>query len=210
VAGSKYLGDNSTLLAPGVEPPTWTEMAVIGRSNVGKSSLLNALLGSKDNKFVSVSRHPGSTTHLDFYAVGLSNPPQLVIVDTPGYGYNKRGKDAQGEWFRLIRHYLKNRNPTILPRTLLLIDARQGLQALDVEVMNMLEGVYAPYHVVLTKADLVSEAALESLVMQIAARLSKFQLPFPLLNAVSSKSGEGISQLHECIMLSLKLYRKSV
>ncbi|RYE83562.1 MAG: hypothetical protein EOO65_03730 [Methanosarcinales archaeon] len=101
-----HLCDNSTLFAPGVEPPAWTEMAVIRPSNVGKSSLLNALLGSKDNKFVSVARHPGSTTDLDFYAGGLPNPPPLVNVDTSGYGYCKCGKDAQGEWFPLIRHCL--------------------------------------------------------------------------------------------------------
>lgn len=207
-SGARYLGDEVSHW-PTEEPP-WVEMAVVGRSNVGKSSLLNALLGSRDNKFVPVSRHPGSTRHLDFYGVGASGsaPPPFVFVDSPGYGYNSHGKRAQDAWFDLIAAYLRRRNPAILPRTLLLLDASVGCTPTDAAVLQLFDGACAPYHVVLTKADTVTPAHLEATVATLAARLARRALPFPIINAVSTRTGAGMSTLKEHLMMSAKVYRR--
>jgi GTP-binding protein len=180
---------------------------VVGRSNVGKSSLLNALLGSADNKFVKVSRYPGSTAHLDFYAAGTAQPPALVLVDTPGYGYNKRGKGAESVWMDLLASYLRKRGLNVLPRALLLVDARLGLTEYDAEVMQMFDAVSVPYHVVMTKADEVSAAQLENTAVNLAKFLATKALPFPVLNAVSARDGVGIVDLHKAILLSTKLHK---
>ena len=221
--GARYVGDEASHWHS--DEPPWLEMAVVGRSNVGKSTLLNALLGSRDNKFVPVSRHPGSTRHLEFYGVGsptvspapgsshrptttTTPPPAFVLVDSPGYGYNSHGKAAGDAWSALITAYLQRRNPAILPRTLLLLDARVGLTAGDETVLDLFDAAYSPYHVVLTKADTVTPAALEATVANLAARLARRALPFPVINAVSARTGAGMATLKQHIMWSSKAYRQ--
>lgn len=207
--GSKYLGDERDLCTPGTDEPKWTELAFIGRSNAGKSTLLNSLLGSKDQTFVPVSKHPGKTEHIDFYAAGNKfSPPKFVLVDTPGYGFNRRGRDAGAEWGQLITRYLKHRSSEVLPRTVVLLDARQGLTDIDADVLTTLDSVAAPYHIVLTKADTVSQGDLEATALRVATALSKKTLPFPVLNAVSAHSGAGLQELMIALALTARLHRR--
>lgn len=401
-SGAQYVGDETDFCVPGVPLPSWTELPVLGRSNVGKSSLLNALLGSDDAAFVPVSSTPGSTRHLDFYAVGnasaqgklreaqlqacgmdagevagrggaatagtvaavaalaagaaldnvtlaslltaeevreeliataplggapprkpasvagagspggrrggagasrdgaegrrdgrdgkaggsrgggrraeqddrgsrkaerhaaamagmqaqfgrsnadssaLRGPPHglsggvslggssaaalslhhdtstlsavararnkadLVLVDTPGYGYNAAGLGAGAGWARLIRSYLKFRTglQATLPRALVLIDARVGITPLDAEVLRMLDDEQVPYHMVLTKADALSRVELESRIDAVARAASELSLPYPVVNAVSAHTGAGLAELMGQLMLSTKLSRR--
>ena len=206
--GARYLGDENDMLAPTAKPPLWTEVAVVGRSNAGKSTLLNALLGSKDNSFVPVSRHPGSTTHLDFYGLGRSASPRVVIVDSPGYGYSSKGKAARGAWMAKVSAYLTDRDPNVLRRTIMLIDARVGLTAIDTEVADMLEERLVPWHAVLTKADAVPDGQLESAASSLSAALAQRHLVFPVLNAVSARTGEGLAELQRSIIQSARLHRQ--
>ncbi len=228
---------------------------MIGRSNAGKSTLLNALLGSRDLTFVPVSRHPGKTRHLDFYAAGLSavrgagasgathtaprlgaassaagsgsssssppssspspplrgsHLPELVLVDTPGYGFARgRGWSSQAEWQRLLGLYLSTRRAPTLERVLVLLDARQGLTPIDEEALSALEEAAAPYHVILTKADALSRGALEAQALSVASALSKRGLPFPILNAASALTGAGMKELMETLVFTARLHRRA-
>ena len=205
--GARYLGDQYDHIKPG-EEPKWTEIVVVGRSNVGKSTLLNQLLGSRDDKFVKVSRNPGSTTHLDWYGLGTGAKPSVCVVDTPGYGFSVRGKTASKAWLDTIASYLFARSPNVLGRTLILMDARTGMTPIDREVISLLEGQGVPWHAVLTKADAVSDGELEAAALTIAMALDKLQLPYPVLNAVSARSGEGLKELQQMIVLSSKLHKR--
>lgn len=205
--GSRYLGDQYDHVKQG-EEPKWTELVVVGRSNVGKSTLLNRLLGSKDNSFVRVSKHPGSTTHLDWYGLGTDPAPAVCLVDTPGYGYNFRGKAKGASWLDTIAEYLAARSPVVLGRTLVLLDARQGVTAVDRDVIQLLEEQQVPWHAVLTKVDAASDGELESAAMTVAMELAKFQMPFPVLSAVSGRSSEGLRELQDMVVVSSKLHRR--
>lgn len=207
-SGARYLGSQESMMSDTAPEPTWSEVVVLGRSNVGKSSLLNALLGSKDQSFVPVSRQPGKTKTLDWYGVGTGHSPYLVLVDTPGYGYSKGGKARHDAWMGSITHYLHNRPRTVLSRVMLLVDARLGLGEQDKEVLSQLEQSYTPLHVVATKADTVSAGVLEALALAVATALNKHIMPFPVLNAVSSKTGAGIQQLKETLVQTSKVSRK--
>ena len=184
-------------------------MAAIGRSNAGKSTLLNALLGSADNKFVPVSRHPGSTTHLDFYGVGKGPNPSVVVVDTPGYGFSFKGKAARGAWLAKVSAYLSERDPAILGRTIVLLDVRVGLTPYDTDVIDMLEEKFVPWHAVLTKADVVADGQLEHAASVLCAALAKRQLVVPVVNAVSARTGGGVAELQRSIVQSAKLHRRA-
>lgn len=207
-SGARYLGSQQTMMSDTAPEPTWSEVVVIGRSNVGKSSLLNALLGSKDQSFVPVSRQPGKTRTLDWYGVGTGANPALVLVDTPGYGYSKGGKARHDSWMRDITQYLHARDRSVLSRVTMLLDSRLGLGEQDREVLAQLEQTYTPVHIVATKADTVSSGVLESLALSVATSLNKNIMPFPVLNAVSSKTGAGIQQLKETLIQTSKVSRK--
>lgn len=206
--GARYLGDQHDHVKPEGQEPAWTEVVVMGRSNVGKSTLLNRLLGSADDRFVRVSRHPGSTTHLDWYGLGTDPAPAVCLVDTPGYGYNMRGKGRGDGWLEEIARYLAARTPAVLGRTLLLLDARQGVTPIDRDVMALLEEQHVPWHAVLTKVDAVGPGELEAAALTVAMELRRWQMPFPALNGVSGRTSEGLAQLQEMVVVSSKLHRR--
>jgi len=191
----------------------------MGRSNVGKSTLLNALLGGRAEQglkaFVPVSRRPGTTVALDFYGVGTERQPLLVLVDTPGYGFAQGSRATHSAWMQRIAAYLRSRRlegsaggGALLSRVMLLVDARLGLSQLDSEVLAQLDASLLPSHVVLTKADAVATAELERTALLTARALSALRTPFPVLNAISASTGEGMAQLKDTLMQTSKVHRR--
>jgi GTP-binding protein len=165
------------------------EVAFAGRSNVGKSSLINALAGR--NKLARASTEPGRTRELNFFRMG--EPARLRLVDLPGYGYAKAAKADIDRWTALTRDYLRGR--VSLKRVLLLIDARHGPKAHDVEVMEALDGAAVTYQLVLTKADKEKPSALAALLTETQARIAKRPAAHPAIIATSSETGQGIPEL---------------
>lgn len=167
--------------------PGLTEVAFAGRSNVGKSSLLNALTNRKN--LARTSNTPGRTRELNFFDLG----GRLMLVDLPGYGYARASKTEIARWNTTLRDYLRGR-PN-LQRLCLLIDARHGIKAGDREMMELLDTSAVVYRVVLTKADKPKAADLEQLVADVERELKDHPaaLPEPILT--SSRDGIGISEL---------------
>jgi GTP-binding protein len=166
---------------------TLPEVAFAGRSNVGKSSLINAVTGR--NKLARASTEPGRTRELNFFRVG----DRLRLVDLPGYGYAKAGKADIARWTGLMRDYLRGRAALI--RVILLIDARHGAKAHDIEVMDALDAAAVTYQVVLTKADKLKPAELAEIVGATSALAAKHPAAHPTLRATSSETGLGIDLL---------------
>jgi GTP-binding protein len=163
------------------------EVAFAGRSNVGKSSLINALTGR--NKLARASTEPGRTRDLNFFRMG----DRLRLVDLPGYGYAKAPKKEIGRWTTLTRDYLRGR-PS-LKRVILLIDGRHGLKADDKDVMDALDKAAAPYQLVLTKADKVKPTEIAATAEATRAAIAKRPAAHPEIIATSSETGLGIELL---------------
>lgn len=163
------------------------EVAFAGRSNVGKSSLVNALTGRKT--LARTSNTPGRTQQLNFFDLG----GRLKLVDMPGYGYAKESKEKVEAWNDMVRRYLKGR--VTLRRALVLIDSRHGLKPNDEEVMTMLDQAAVPYVVVLTKADKVKSQELAEVTRRTEAGLKKHPAAFPQVHVTSSEKGLGIAEL---------------
>jgi len=183
--------------APSIEtlPPMGsTEVAFAGRSNVGKSSLINALTGR--NALARTSHTPGRTQELIFF----EGPEKagLRLVDMPGYGYAAAPKTKVASWTALIHKFLQGR--ATLARVYVLIDARHGLKEVDLEVLRTLDKAAVSYQVVLTKADQVKPAELETRMAETAAALAKHPAAFPQVLATSSRSGEGMPDLRAAMV----------
>jgi GTP-binding protein len=163
------------------------EVAFAGRSNVGKSSLINAVTGR--NKLARASTEPGRTRELNFFRVG----DQLRLVDMPGYGYAKAGKADIARWTGLVRDYLRGR--AALKRVVLLIDARHGLKPHDKEVMDALDTAAVIYQIVLTKADKLKPTEAEAVASATRATIAKRPAAHPEIIVTSAETGAGIEQL---------------
>jgi GTP-binding protein len=163
------------------------EVAFAGRSNVGKSSLVNALTGRKT--LARVSNTPGRTQQLNFFTLG----DRLCLVDLPGYGYHQAGKTAAARWSKLTEQYLAGRPE--LRRVLLLIDSRHGVKPLDEDIMKVLDQAAVVYQVVLTKVDKSSTAELAETRRQVGAALRKHVAAHPEILDTSSEAGTGIAEL---------------
>jgi GTP-binding protein len=173
------------------------EVAFAGRSNVGKSSLINALTGRTSLARVSVT--PGRTRELNFFTLGKDG--QLYLVDMPGYGYARASKAAVKGWTRLIREYLRGRRE--LKRVFLLIDARHGIKANDEETMKLLDEAAVSYQVVLTKADKPKASELLAVEAKAAAALANHPAAYPKMLTTSSRFGGGIPELRAAVAVSL-------
>ena len=167
------------------------EVAFAGRSNVGKSSLVNALTGRKT--LARTSNTPGRTRLLNFFRLA----ERLLLVDLPGYGYARASKSDIKQWTGLTRAYLRGR-PN-LRRVCLLIDARHGLKTADESVMALLDASAVSYQVVLTKADKASAAALAKTREATARRLAKRPAAHPVIAVTSARAGEGIAELRSAL-----------
>lgn len=167
--------------------PRPVEVAFAGRSNVGKSSLVNALTGRRT--LARTSNTPGRTRELNFFALG----EQAFLVDMPGYGFARAPKVQVRAWTALVRQYLAGR--VALRRVFLLIDARHGIKPSDEAVMDLLDAAAVVYQAVLTKIDKVAPAARAALLGQTAAALARRPAAFPRLVATSSITGEGLPEL---------------
>lgn len=172
---------------------TLPEIAFAGRSNVGKSSLVNALTGRK--ALARASGEPGRTRELNFFRLG----DRLRFVDMPGYGYAKAPKTEIERWSKLVRDYLRGRPG--LARVILLIDSRHGLKANDVAVMDMLDESAVVYQIVLTKADKPSAADLAKVRTATENALGKRPAAHPLVLAASAHDGAGLAELRAEITL---------
>ena len=173
-------------------PADLAEIALAGRSNVGKSSLINALV--RQNGLARTSNTPGRTQELIFFGLG----PELTLVDMPGYGFAKAPKDKVDAWTELVRDYLKGRRS--LARVYLLIDSRHGLKPVDNEILDMLDAAAVSYQVVLTKADQLRADELAERVAETQAGLARRPAAFPIVFPTSSREGFGIGDLRAAVI----------
>jgi len=192
-------GVPSMKFLPPEGPP---EIAFAGRSNVGKSSLINALVGHKG--LARTSNTPGRTQELNYFVPdGFSGEgadlPPMALVDMPGYGYASAPKDKVDEWTKLIYEYLQGR--VTLKRVYVLIDARHGIKAKDEEVLTLLDKAAVSYQVVLTKTDKIKAAGVPRLMEETLAKIKKRPAAFPIVLATSSEKAEGLDELRAAIAL---------
>lgn len=192
-------GVPSMKFLPPEGPP---EIAFAGRSNVGKSSLINALVGHKG--LARTSNTPGRTQELNYFVPdGFSGEgadlPPMALVDMPGYGYASAPKDKVDEWTKLIYEYLQGR--VTLKRVYVLIDARHGIKAKDEEVLTLLDKAAVSYQVVLTKTDKIKAVGVPRLIEETLAKIKKRPAAFPLVLAISSEKAEGLDELRAAIAL---------
>ncbi|MBO0733906.1 MAG: YihA family ribosome biogenesis GTP-binding protein [Methylocapsa sp.] len=172
------------------------EIAFAGRSNVGKSSLLNALTGRKS--LARISRAPGRTRELHFFApAGDRDAAGLCLIDLPGYGHAAASKDLAAAWARLTRDFLRGR--AALMRVLLLIDGRHGARPIDTEMMNFFDRAAVSYQIVLTKKDEVKTTEQEARLAAAHALAACHPAAFPNAIFTSARTGEGIGELRAAI-----------
>ena len=175
--------------------PTVPEIAFAGRSNVGKSSLINAV--TNRGKLARASNTPGRTQELNYFDVGR-DPLVFRLVDMPGYGFAEAPRDMVKRWRFLINDYLRGRQ--VLKRALVLVDARHGLKDVDRDVMKMLDSAAVSYHLVLTKADKVQPTELANTIQAIQAEAATHPAAHPLILPTSSETGSGIAELRTAIL----------
>ena len=168
-----------------------SEVAFAGRSNVGKSSLINALTGR--NTLARTSNTPGRTSELNFFDLGK----QMYLVDMPGYGYAKVSKTTREKWNRLIKKYLRGR-PN-LRQVFILIDGRHGLKDSDEELMSMLDEAAVSYRLILTKCDKSKKAEVEAIEEKLRACLKKHVAAHPEFHRTSALKGDGVAEFRSII-----------
>ena len=190
-----FAGDWRFLSAAGsldaVPPMTVPEIAFAGRSNVGKSSLINALTGRR--ALARTSNTPGRTQELIFFG----GPDRLALVDMPGYGYAAAAKSKIAAWTGLIHDYLRGR--ATLARVYVLIDARHGLKDVDGAILDTLSKAAVSHEIVLTKCDQIGAAALAERIDAVKAAMKKRPAAFPDLVATSARTGAGIAELRAAV-----------
>jgi GTP-binding protein len=177
------------------------EIAFAGRSNVGKSSLINALVNQKG--LARTSNTPGRTQELNYFVPGGfsgegADLPPMALVDMPGYGYASAPKEKVDEWTKLVFDYLKGR--VTLKRVYVLIDARHGIKKNDDEIFTLLDKAAVSYQVVLTKTDKIKAPAVPKLIAETLEKIKKRPAAFPGVIATSSEKGEGLEELRAAIV----------
>jgi GTP-binding protein len=181
-------------------PMKGLEIALAGRSNVGKSSLINALTGRR--ALARTSNRPGRTQELIFFACGTGPAAgQLILVDMPGYGYAAAAKSKITAWTRLIHDYLRGR--ASLARVYVLVDARHGLMQADQDILATLDEAAVSYQIVLTKCDRIKTPDLAERLKSVAATLRRHPAAYPALLATSASTGAGIDELRAAIAVLL-------
>ncbi len=179
--------------------PDVPEIAFCGRSNVGKSSLLNALTGR--NSLARTSITPGRTQELNFFDVG--DPLAMRLVDMPGYGFAKAPPAVVEKWQRLVRDFLRGR--VVLKRTLLLIDARHGPKPVDIEMMQMLDGAAMGYRIALTKADKIKAGDLAEVIAATETEARKHPAAYPVVHVTSAETKLGIAELRGAVLADAEI-----
>ena len=175
----------------GLPPADRVEVCFAGRSNVGKSSLINALANRK--ALARTSNTPGRTQEINFFDLG----GQAYLVDLPGYGFAEAPKPVVARWQELLKAYLAGR-PT-LRRAFVLVDMRHGIKAVDHEIMDLLDRAAVTFQAVLTKADKIAPAARDETLAQVRAALNRHPAAYPELLVTSSEKGEGIAALRAVV-----------
>ncbi len=190
-------GVPSMKFLPPEGPP---EIAFAGRSNVGKSSLINALVGKKG--LARTSNTPGRTQELNYfvpdgYSGSADDLPPLALVDMPGYGFAKAPKAMVDNWTKLVFDYLRGR--VTLKRVFLLIDSRHGIKKNDEDVMDLLDKAAVSYQIVLTKTDKIKPPAVERLIAETQEKIRKRPAAFPEIVSTSAEKGVGMDELRAAI-----------
>jgi len=194
-------GVPSLKFLPPEGPP---EIAFAGRSNVGKSSLINALVDTKG--LARTSNTPGRTQELNYFVPdghsgAADDMPPMALVDMPGYGYAKAPKDQVDAWTKLVFDYMRGRST--LKRVYLLVDARHGIKKNDEEVMTLLDKAAMSYQVVLTKTDKIHSSGIPNLVATTIEQIKRRPAAFPEVLATSSEKGEGIETLRAAVLRAI-------
>jgi GTP-binding protein len=175
----------------GLPPADRLEVCFAGRSNVGKSSLINALTGRKT--LARASNTPGRTQEINYFALG----EERYLVDLPGYGYAEAPVAVVAKWQALLKQYLSGR--ATLRRAFVLVDARHGIKAVDEEILTLLDRSAVTFQTVLTKVDKISRTEREAVIEQVKGALAKHPAAYPEIVVTSSEKGEGIETLRALI-----------
>lgn len=180
------------------------EVAFAGRSNVGKSSLINALVGHKG--LARTSNTPGRTQELNYfvpdgYSGAEGDLPPMALVDMPGYGYAQAPKEQVDAWTRLVFDYLRGRST--LKRVYVLIDSRHGIKKNDEDVFDLLDKAAVSYQIVLTKTDKIKEAGVPRLVAETTEKVRKRPAAYPEILSTSSEKGRGLDTLRDAIEMTI-------